>query len=190
MTPLVTPPLIKPVAPPRPLPAGETSRGENARFAAAMEGEAQPSPAALAALAMMGGKPAVAGRMEARRIARKQREEKEKRAEDEAEAERTTAAVEAPPPVVPPIVPPVVPPVVPPIGKPRINVEVELAAVRGARRPPRGVGPLTAFLAQQFGQSGALASSLSAPLKWLIAAYVRNHIPETPPPKRQTLTVS
>jgi hypothetical protein len=186
MTPLVTPPLIKPVAPPRPLPAGETSRTENARFAAAMEGEAQPSPAALAALAMMGGKPAVAGRMEARRIARKQREQKEKRAENEAEAEQTAAAVEAPPPVVTPVVTPVVPPV----EKPRINMEVELAAVRGARRPPRGVGPLTAFLAQQFGQSGALASSLSAPLKWLIAAYVRNHIPETPPPKRQTLTVS
>ena len=182
MTPLVTPPLIKPVAPPRPLPSGEASRGENARFAAAMEGEAQPSPAALAALAMMGGKPAVAGRMEARRIARRKREEKEKQAEEEAESEQTAAAVEAPPPVVPPVVPP--------IEKPRINVEAELAVVRGARRPPRGVGPLTAFLAQQFGQSGALASSLSAPLKWLIAAYVRNHIPETPPPKRQTLTVS
>jgi hypothetical protein len=178
MTPLVTPPLIKPPAPPRPPPSGETARGEGARFAAVIEGETQPSPAALAALAMMGGKPAVAGRMEARRIARKQREEKEKRAEDEAESEQAAAAVEAPPPIVPPI------------EKPRINLEAELAAVRSARRPPRGVGPLTAFLAQQFGQSGALASSLSAPLKWLIAAYVRHHIPEAPPPKRQTLTVS
>ncbi|MFY7958821.1 MAG: hypothetical protein ACOVVK_01990 [Elsteraceae bacterium] len=175
MTPLVTPALIKPAAPPRPPSSGEGSRSENARFVVVAEGEAQPSPAALAALAMMGGKPAVASRMEARRIARKQREEKEKLEE---EAEQAAAAVDEAPPVVPPI------------EKPRINVEAELAAVRSARRPPRGVGPLTAFLAQQFGQSGSLASSFSAPLKWLIAAYVRHHIPETPPPKRQTLTVS
>jgi len=186
MTPLVTPPLIKPIAPPRALPSNETARGEaaredagrgdSARFAAALDGETQPSPAAIAALAMMGGKPAVAGRMEARRIARKQREEKEKLTEEE--AEKTAAPSEQAPLVAPPI------------GRPRIDVEAELIAARSARRPGRGVGPLTAFLAQQFGQSGALASSLSAPLKWLIAAYVRRHIPETPPPKRQTLTVS
>jgi hypothetical protein len=183
MTPLVTPALLKPAAPPRPASSGETQRTESARFAAAVDGETQPTPAALAAMAMMGGKPAVASRMETRRIARKlrdEREAKEKRAEEE--AERPAPLVEEPAPLVSPAAAP--------IEKPRINLEAELAAVRGARRPPRGVGPLTAFLAQQFGQSGAFATSLSAPLKWLIDAYVRRHIPETPPPKRQTLSVS
>jgi hypothetical protein len=176
MIPLVAPPSIKPAASPQSLPTGETPRRENGRYAAAMSRTAEPSPAALAALAMLGGKPAVASRMEARRIARKMRDEKENLFDDE--PERATASVVD------------LPLFSSPIPKPRIDVEVELAAVREARRRPRRAGPLTAFLAQQFGQSGSLTVSLSAPLKWLINAYVARHVPETPAPKRQTLTVS
>jgi hypothetical protein len=175
MIPIVVPPSIKPAPSPQSLPTGETPRRENARYAAAANA-AEPSPAALAALAMLGGKPAVASRMEVRRIARKLRDEKEKLFDEE--AERATAAVAD------------LPLLSSPIPKPKIDVEVELAAVREARRRPRRAGPLTAFLAQQLGQSGTLTFTLSAPLKWLIDAYVRRHVPETPAPKRQTLTVS
>jgi hypothetical protein len=180
MTPLVTPPpLLKPVAPP-PRPGSiEGARGEQARFVVPEEASSSqipPTAAALAAMTAMGGKPAVASRMEARRIARKRREDKKGAAEESVEESATPA--------------PDLPPVLPLIGRPRIDVEAELAAARNARRPPRGVGPLTAFLAQQFGQSGAFASSISAPLKWLIAAYIRHQTPEKPAPKRQTLTVS
>jgi hypothetical protein len=180
MTPLVTPPpLLKPAAPP-PRPGSiEGARGDQARFAVPEEAppsQVPPTAAALAAMTAMGGKPAVASRLEARRIARR-REERKDGATDE-------TIDEAPAPTAD------LPPVLPLIGRPRIDLEAELAAARNARRPPRGVGPLTAFLAQQFGQSGGFAASLTAPLKWLIEAYMRHQAPARPAPKPRTLTVS
>jgi hypothetical protein len=179
MTPLVTPPLLKPAAPP-PRPAlNESARGDQARFAVPEEAppsQIPPTAAALAAMSAMGGKPAVASRMEARRIARKRKEVKDGAAEEIVEESAAPA--------------PDLPPVLPLIGRPRIDLEAELAAARNARRPLRGVGPLSAFLAQQFSQSGGFTSSLRAPLRWLIEAYLRHQAPAKPAPKQRTLTVS
>ncbi len=180
MTPLVAPsPLIKPVTAPRPVPGEARGDGSQARFVVLEEAPAAqvpPTAAALAAMTAMGGKAAVAGRMQARRLARKRVEDEDKPASDE--AEKTAAAKDD------------LPPILPLIGRPRIDLEAEMEAVRKARKSQRGVGPLTAFLAQHIGQDGSFGASLRAPLKWLISAYMRHQAPETPAPKRQTLTVS
>jgi len=157
---------------------GEPSQAEKAGFAALAEaapGGVPPNAATLAAMAAIGGKTAVAGRMEARRLARKRREQ------SEAETADTIVAEDAPPSP---------PPVAPMIGRPPIDLDQELEAVKKARSPARGIGPLTAFLAQQMGQSGGFAASLGAPLRWLINAYVRHQAPEKREPKPNTLSVS
>ena len=177
MTPLIAPSLpVKAPTPPR-APAGDDKRNEAARFVLPEDGSPGPVPqtaATLAAMTAMGGKMAVAGRMQARRLARKLEEEEERETSESASA---TAQDD-------------LPPITPQIGRPMIDLDAEVAALRKARKSDRGMGPLTAFLAQHIGQSGAFAASLRAPLHWLIAAYVRHQAPDQPPPKKQTLTVS